>query len=200
VSGLLSRYVGFIVAPQETEFSADATVISLSKAKAAKQIKAKKFKPAWFAAAASVMLGTFFAINLISVDGPDIAGELVSHIHTEPDLLVLTESITNDEKVRMVLKQTNMSFAEGEVEVLAAKLCPVDGKLAAHLVVKGETGNPVTLFVMPGNNVEAKEFKTSEFNGRVLSADNGTIAMLGGKQESLDKLEVAVASSFQWLN
>lgn len=154
-----------------------------------------RFKPV-FAAAASLMVA---ALAVIAVQYPvtAIANDVVEHIHHEPDLLILTEAVTSDEKIQMVLNQTNINLADTDLEILSAKLCPLGKQLAAHLVVRGESG-PITVLIFPDKKVRSGKIDTQEFSGRILPAKHGTIAVVGGKKETSDHMEKLVLESFQW--
>jgi len=147
-----------------------------------------RFKPA-FAAAASVLVAAF-GVFALQYSAPTLANDVVEHIHHEPHLLMLTEANTSQEKIQMVLKQANVNLVDENLEILSAKLCPLDGQLAAHLVVKGENG-PVTVMILPENKTKAGSIKTKEFNGRIVPAEHGVIAVVGGKRENLNHIESA---------
>ena len=156
----------------------------------------QKFKPV-FAAAASVLVAAF-GIFALQYPATALANDVVEHIHHEPHLLTLTEANTSADKIKMVLKQANIVIADDSLEILSAKLCPLDGQLAAHLVVRGESGQPVTVMIMPEHDTRGGKIKTNRFNGRILPAEHGAIAVVGGKKENLEHLESTVLNAFHW--
>jgi len=156
----------------------------------------QKFKPV-FAAAASVLVAAF-GVFALQYPASALANEVIEHIHHEPHLLTLTQANTTPEEIQMVLKQANIVIADDSLEILSAKLCPLDGQLAAHIVVKGESGQPVTVMVMPENDTRGGKIRTNEFNGRIVPAEHGAIAVVGGKKENLKNLESAVLNAFHW--
>ena len=171
-------------------------VVSIG-SRAKKATRRTKQKFAWMGAAASVMLATFLFMGTATVDV--FAAEVIEHIHHEPHLLTLTEPMSSPEEIHMVLKQANVTMKSDNIEVLAAKLCPFEGQLAAHLVVKGETG-PVTLMILAGNDSKPGSIESNEFNGRILTAEHGTMAVVGGKRENVEQLSAQVSDAIQWLN
>lgn len=156
-----------------------------------------RFKPV-IATAASLML-VAFGVFTLQYPGAAIAGEVIEHIHHEPGLLTLTHAVTSDEQIEMVLKQANITLSGDRVNVLSAALCPMAGQLAAHLVVEGESG-PVTILILPGKETKTGKIKSKEFNGRILSAEHGTIAVVGGKKENSEHMEKIIRDSFHWQN
>ncbi|MBT8141353.1 MAG: DUF3379 family protein [Gammaproteobacteria bacterium] len=156
----------------------------------------QKFRP-WLAAAASIMLA-ITALFAMQYPGTAIASEVVEHIHHEPNLLVLTHTVTPREQVDMVLKQANIMLNDQSIEILSASLCPFAGQLAAHIVVKGESGRPVTILIMPEMRTRAAKIKSKEFNGRILPAEHGAIAVIGGKKENPDYMDRVLLEAFHW--
>ena len=156
----------------------------------------QKFKPV-FAAAASVLVA---AAGIFALQYPTaaLANEVVRHIHHEPGLLTLTKANTSSEKIKMVLKQANIVIADDSLEILSAKLCLFEEQLSAHLTVRTESGAPITVIIMPENNSRGGKINTKEFKGRILAAEHGAIAVVGGKKENLEHLESAVLNAFHW--
>lgn len=157
----------------------------------------RRFKPV-FATAASLML-VAFGVFALQYPSAAIASEVIEHIHHEPGLLTLTHAVTSDEQIEMVLKQANITMSGDRVNILSAALCPLAGQLAAHLVVEGESG-PVTILILPGKETKAGKIKSKEFNGRILSAKHGTIAVVGGKKENSEHMENIISETFHWQN
>ena len=156
-----------------------------------------RFKPV-FATAASLML-VAFGVFTLQYPSAAIAGEVIEHIHHEPGLLTLTHAVTSAEQIEMVLRQANITMSGDRVNVLSAALCPMAGQLAAHLVVEGESG-PVTILILPGKETKTGKIKSKEFNGRILSAKHGTIAVVGGKKENSEHMEKLIVDTFHWQN
>jgi len=167
-----------------------------------KKSSTKNRRFAWMSgAAASVMLASFLFVG-VSTSGPTFADEVIEHIHEEPGLLILTEAMHSQEHINMVLKQANVSMNDSNIHVLAAKLCPLNGQLAAHLVIEGESGQPVTLMILPSKDIDTKSgsIDSNEFNGRIITAEHGAIAVIGGKRENVKHLGDQVSDAIQWLN
>lgn len=183
------------VEQQLSEVSQAATTASSWNVSVLSKKATQKYRP-WMAAAASVLVAS---IGVFALQYPvtTFANDVIEHIHHEPGLLTLPHAITSPEQVQMVLQQANISLDGSNIEVLAAKLCPLDGQLAAHLVVRGESG-PVTVLILPEKRVRAKRIKSKDFNGRILSAEHGAIAVVGGKKEDPDYMQQVVYEAFHW--
>ena len=156
----------------------------------------QKLKPV-FAAAASVLVAAF-GIFALQYPATALANDVVEHIHHEPHLLTLTKANTSPEKIKMVLERANIVIADDSLEILSASLCLFEEQLSAHLMVRSESGHPVTVIIMPENNSRGGKINTKEFHGKILPAEHGTIAVVGGKKENLEYLESAVLNTFHW--
>ncbi len=76
--------------------------------------------------------------------------------------------------------------------------CSINGNDVPHLVVQGEKG-PITILLMPKERVEAaSEIEGENVHGLILPVGDGSIAIIGGKEESLDRVQQNVMDSVSW--
>ena len=79
-----------------------------------------------------------------------------------------------------------------------AQTCVINGKKVPHLVIQGKNG-PVTVLLMPDETVEtAVEIEGESINGVILPVGNGSIAIIGEEEESLDLIQESVMHSVTW--
>ena len=79
-----------------------------------------------------------------------------------------------------------------------AQSCKVNGRDVPHLVIQGERG-PVTLLLMPHEMVDGPQSVTGEsVNGVILPVGDGSIAIFGGRDEPLERIEKKVLDSVTW--
>jgi hypothetical protein len=65
-------------------------------------------------------------------------------------------------------------------------------------VIQGEHG-PVTILLMPEEMVDGPQSLSGDnVNGVILPVGNGSIAILGDSEESLEKIEAQVLKSVSW--
>jgi len=83
-------------------------------------------------------------------------------------------------------------------EVTFASRCLVRGRLAGHLVLRGESA-PVTVFLIPHSLVEVRaDVSSPTLAGFVMPDGLGTIAIVGAPGEQLAGIEEKVRAAVRW--
>ncbi len=68
----------------------------------------------------------------------------------------------------------------------------------AHLVLAGEKG-PVTVLIMPGEKIPAaRRFRSERFDGELMPIANGSVAVVGERNEDVGRIARRVAQSIRW--
>lgn len=157
-------------------------------------------KPAWFAVAATVVLAVFVGIRTVPVG--DNLGTLeervLAHIDHEPGALVVSDTpVTNRGLARAVPQQVaNMNHDAGLITY--AQSCVINGQTIPHLVIQGERG-PITILLMPDEFVEsATVVEGKSIHGFILPVGKGSIAIVGERDEQLDRVKQNVLDSVMW--
>jgi hypothetical protein len=74
----------------------------------------------------------------------------------------------------------------------------INGRTIPHLVIQGEKG-PITLLLMPDEMVDgASTFMGEGVDGIILPVGNGSIAIIGEREENLAEIEQKVMDSVEW--
>lgn len=161
----------------------------------------------WLAVAAVVVLAVGALVRGLQYYGyvptGDLAGDVVAHIHHEPDAI----------RVQVVSAGSALPAADVEAVVLAggahlehlqpmvryARLCPFRGETVAHLVVQGEAG-PVTVLLLPHEKVDHPvPVDEDGFVGTIAPLESGgSIAVIGEPGESLTEIQKEVAAAVRW--
>jgi hypothetical protein len=82
--------------------------------------------------------------------------------------------------------------------VTYAQSCIINGKSIPHLVIQGVHG-PVTLLLMPEESVNAPVSLMGEsVNGVILPHGDGSIAIIGEREERIQDLEQKVVEAVEW--
>ena len=146
-------------------------------------------RPRWqgiAATVAAVALGAVLAIQL--ADQPVLANSVIEHVYGEPALLVPGSEPVDPARLQAVLERVGGTLDGTIGSVLHAGLCPIGGKLAAHLVVAGERG-PIAVLVMPESGVAATIAVGDEkLHGAIVPVGGGSVAIIGFRGEALDAL------------
>ena len=79
-----------------------------------------------------------------------------------------------------------------------AQSCIINGNRVPHLVIQGQRG-PVTILLMPDEEVhEAIDIMGEHVNGIILPVGDGSIAIVGEREESLESIRRKVLNSVTW--
>ncbi len=82
--------------------------------------------------------------------------------------------------------------------VTYAQSCIINGKTIPHLVIQGEKG-PITLLLMPEEMIDgAMTLDGKGVNGVIIPMGNGSIAIIGERDEPLDEIEQRIIDSVEW--
>jgi len=155
--------------------------------------------PGWIALAASVMLAAFIGIRMFAgVDNISLADEVLAHLDHEPAALVVSTTPVTDARLASVVPATVAHMDHGAGLITYARSCEINGKTVPHLVIQGERG-PVTILLMPDEPVAVAETLDGDnVHGVILPVGNGSIAVIGARDEPLERIEKSVLSSVAW--
>ena len=150
-----------------------------------------------FALAASVVLavlvgGSFWLFR----PQPALADELVDHVRHESGSWGAREVLTASE-LADVLRQAGVTF-DSSMPVVYAMACPFHGRLVPHLVVQAASG-PMTVMLLAHEKVsERQEFSEGGFEGVLLPAGEGSVAVLMQNGKVPEAAAMQVLSGVRW--
>lgn len=162
----------------------------------------KKFAaPTWIAIAATVVLAAFVGIrmiNLSQLNSLPLADQVLAHLDHEPYALKVTNVAVSDAQFAKVVNPSVGTMDRSVGLVSYAQSCVINGKTIPHLVIQGEKG-PITLLLMPEEMVNgAMTLEGKGVNGVILPVGNGSIAIIGERDEPLTELEQRIINSVEW--
>lgn len=159
-----------------------------------------------YALAASLVLAVGFVVSSLpyrpSADEVAMHDSMIEHLVHEEERYAGAQPIQWSE-VEAVLASANISMqtplADNTLIITFANLCGLDGQhRAVHLVALGEHG-PVSVLLIHsppvGGNMDVKD---NRFKGRIVPASAGNVAIIGEKDEDLERFESVIANSVQW--
>jgi hypothetical protein len=158
--------------------------------------------PAWFAIAASVTLALFIGVQTLG-PGPEIAdqslaAQILEHLEHEPGALRVTDRPVSDGRLARVVPANLATLDHSAGLITYAQSCRINGVDVPHLVIQGENG-PVTLLLMPHIPVDGASTIVGEsVNGVIIPVGEGSIAIIGGEGENLDRIGDSVKNSVTW--
>ena len=163
-------------------------------------VRRRSKAPIWFAVAATVVLGLSIALRMSSifVEYDSLADEVLAHLDHEPRSLVVTDVPVSDRRLQRAVPASMAVFDRDETLITYANPCIINGKRVPHLVVQGQHG-PITILLMPEEKVDAKTpLDGDTVHGVILPVGDGSIAIIGPREESLEPIQENVRASLTW--
>ena len=163
-------------------------------------VRKRSLTPLWFAMAATIVLAVSISLRMsgmFDVHGT-LADEVLAHLDHEPGALRVTDVAVSDQQLLRAVPATLAVFSRDAALITYAQPCVINGKQAPHIVVQGQHG-PVTIILMPGEKVaEATTFDGENVRGIILPVGDGSIAIVGGREEELEPIQKNVVDSVTW--
>jgi hypothetical protein len=167
--------------------------------------KSRIMMPPWIGIAAGFALAAFLGVQFLATDITDssdkdqlLAAQVLSHLDHEPNALLPTNTKVAEERLAQVVNDDVGTMDRDIGLVTYAMSCVINGRTIPHLVIQGEKG-PITLLLMPDEMVSMPVPLTGEsINGVILPVGNGSIAIIGERDEPLDDIKKRVVNSVEW--
>ncbi|HEY8265724.1 MAG TPA: DUF3379 family protein [Steroidobacteraceae bacterium] len=150
------------------------------------------------AIAASLVAGTAVGIVLLlSAPRASIAREVIGHIRHEPGTMDTTAPLT-PAALAQVLDPDGTRLRPDVGDVTFAARCIFDGRVVPHLVVR-TPGGPVTVLMLRHRTI-SEPFHIDEqgYEGVVMPAPKGSIAIVGQGIANLDAVAQKVFDAVDW--
>ena len=169
-----------------------ALELPLSKFRKAAPVPARRF-----ALAASVALAILAGGSLwLFRPQAALADEVVDHIRHESGSWSAREVLSASE-LADVLRQAGVTF-DSSMPVVYAMACPFHGLLVPHLVVQTASG-PMTVMLLAHEKVSGRqEFSEGGFEGVLLPAGEGSVAVLMQNGKVPESAATQVLSGVRW--
>lgn len=156
--------------------------------------------PTWLAMAATIVVAALIGIRFIGTDiqYETLGEEILAHLDNEQAALQVTDVAVTDEQLNAVVPG-DVARLDGSAGLITyAQSCPIRGHQVPHLVIQGEYG-PITILLMPEETVtEAESIRGDNVNGVILPVGKGSVAIIGGSRERLDRVQQRVLESVTW--
>lgn len=153
----------------------------------------------WLAAAAVLFaVGIGFGLWWGQMLSQPLPQALVEHLYHEPELLIPASTVVPRDRLVAVLDRGGARLQDDVGDVSHAGLCLFRGRLVAHLVVQTPRG-PVTVMLLPREKVQRPVlFSEGGFHGVLLPVEDGSIAILGNPEQSLEPVEQRFVNAVRW--
>jgi hypothetical protein len=157
-------------------------------------------KPAWFAIAATVLLAAVVGIRMndSGVSYGTLEEQVLAHVDHDAAALLPTSSPVSDKQLNRAVPKEIATMNHDTGLITYAQSCSINGKEVPHLVIQGEHG-PVTILLMPHESIaEAAALDGVNIKGVILPVGDGSIAIIGDREEQLEKVRENILDSVMW--
>jgi Protein of unknown function (DUF3379) len=180
---------------------ADSTVVPL-RAKSA--LRSPLYRRGWLAMAASVLLALVVAGALwLSVPGPSLAADVVTHMAGEPDAWRRTEVPVPAPDLQNVLRDSHLKLTSGAGVVSYASSCAFRGHQVPHLVIQTQSGPYTVMVLVHEHPLKSMWFDEQGYRGVIVPvAGHGSLAVLtrgaDTDPKTIEHITVQVLDSITW--
>ena len=153
-----------------------------------------------YALAATVLLAVFAAVRLLTPAPTfdSLADEVLAHLDHEPAALRVTNVAVSERRLARAVPARLARYEPGASLVTYAQTCVINGKDVPHLVIQGEHG-PVTILLMSGERIaEPVPLEGERVHGLIMPVGDGSIAIIGDREEALGPISDTVLNSVTW--
>ncbi len=157
-------------------------------------------KPTWYAVAASVLLAAIVGIRMtdLGTTHGSLEEQVLAHLDGEAGALQVTGTPVSDTRLARVVPDDIAAMSHDAGLITYAQSCSINGNSVPHLVVQGKHG-PITILLMPYEKIsEAKTIDGVNIQGVILPVGDGSIAIIGNREEQLDAVKKNVLDSVMW--
>ncbi len=156
--------------------------------------------PTRYALAATVLLAALIGFRLLapSVSHASLEEQVLAHVDREPGAFRVTSTPVSDSRLARAVPTHIAALNHDAGMITYAQSCSINGRSVPHLVIQGEHG-PITILLMPYESVsEARTFEGENVHGVILPVGSGSIAIIGNRDEQLDRVTRNTLDSVNW--
>lgn len=148
--------------------------------------------------AASLLMAVAAGVFWLGYPRDTLAQDAVTHALGEPESLQWTSAVVSDQEMADVLAQARVSLRSQMGPVSYATVCPFRGHHVPHFVVQTPEG-PVTVLLLRDETPvkESRPFKEGEFQGVIVPAPQGVLAVLG-QNTPVEKVAAQVLAAVEY--
>lgn len=157
-------------------------------------------KPVWFALAATVMLAVAIGVRLseFGVTYGTLEEQILAHVDHEPTAFLVSNTRVSNSHLALAVPADIAVLNHDAGIITYARNCVINGNEVPHLVIQGEFG-PITILLMPEESIaEAKLLEGDNIRGVILPVGSGSIAIVGSREEQLDRVRRNILDSVMW--
>lgn len=129
-----------------------------------------------------------------ALSGEDTINHILAHIQEDPTLMTAVKLPKSNQELNQLFASVGAELDKPVEGMSYAGICDVEGQQGLHIVMQ-ESGHPVTVIVMPGQQIAAMEaFEKSGYHGEMIPVKGGVVAIVAN---TMDQVLLAQARFFK---
>lgn len=134
----------------------------------------------------AILLGVWQnAQHITALSGEATIDHIIAHIEHDPSLMTAVKLPSSEQELQQLFANVGAQLSKPVEGMSYAGMCDVEGQLGLHIVMQ-EQGQPVTIIVMPGQQVEAMHaFQKSGYQGEIVPVKGGVVAIVANSMEQV---------------
>jgi len=161
----------------------------------------RKLVTIWYAAAATVIVAAMVVLNQTPHSGGQYASldeEVLAHVKHEPGAFIPSNQKVGDDLLHQVVPANIAELDHSAGLITYAETCPINGNDVPHLIIQGQQG-PITILLLPNEKItEAIPLDDEDSHGILLPVGDGSIAIVGSRDEKLEEVQKQIVQSVMW--
>lgn len=162
-------------------------------------------RPTWLALAATVLIAAVVGIRMTDTGMSDMGvtygtleEQVLAHVDHDPAALQASTTPVSDRSLARAIPVDLATMNHDVGLITYAQSCSINGKEVPHLVMQGVHG-PITILLMPHEKIAAATILDGvNIKGVILPVGDGSIAIIGDREEQLDQVTENVVNSVMW--
>lgn len=152
------------------------------------------------ALAATVVMCVFVGLRVTEMNAVygTLGEQVLAHVDHERGALKVTSTPVSSRRLERAVPEGVATMNHDVGLITYAQSCVINGKTVPHLVIQGEHG-PITILLMPDEKLaESQSLDGVSVRGVILPVGDGSIAIIGDREEPLDRVQQIIVDSVNW--
>jgi len=121
----------------------------------------------------------------VVMSGEAMVSHIIEHIEEDPSLMTAVKLPSSEQEMQNLFSSVGAQLSKPVEGMSYAGMCVVEGQEGLHIVMQ-DKGEPVTIIVMPGHQIEAMEaFNASGYQGELIPVKGGVVAIVANTMEQV---------------
>lgn len=133
-----------------------------------------------------------------AISGEAMVEHILAHIAEDPSLMTAVKLPNSEEEMQQLFASVGAQLNKPVEGMSYAGICDVEGQKGLHIVIQ-EKGEPITIIVMPGQQVAAMQaFEKSGYHGELMPVKGGVVAIVANSMEQVALAQIRFFKSVKF--